>query len=346
MEENALEKIEEPKEVKLEEKSHQRKAYKYDFKPLFKDRMQKLLPDTQDFAAFEKIIHTHPKNFIRCNTLKISTEKLLSILSRRWKVAQPYSAYPEIMLIESDLMPGELGSSVEHLLGYYYIQEISSMMSAIALDPQPGELIIDLCASPGSKSTQIAAKMQNSGTLIANDLKFDRISILSSNAERCGVTNCILTKNDSIALCSRLAKSNFPKFDRILLDAPCSGEGTLRSSPKTFLMWNPKVITKLSRQQKKLLAFALKVLKKGGTLVYSTCTHAPEENEEILDFAIKNFPVKIESFNLPLKTRPGVTQWLDSALSPEVAKCHRLYPQDNDSEGFFVSKLTLLEEVE
>ncbi|MDP3881676.1 MAG: RsmB/NOP family class I SAM-dependent RNA methyltransferase [Nanoarchaeota archaeon] len=322
----------------------ERKKYKYDFKPAFKERMLKLLPDSEDFSKFESIIHTHPKNFIRCNTLKISPESLIKILEKKWTVVQPFPDHKELILIDQNLMPGELGSSLEHLSGYYYIQEISSMMSAIALDPKPQEFIIDLCSSPGSKATQIASLMENSGTLIANDLKFDRISILSSNMERCGVTNFIITKNDSIALCSRLAKSDF-RFDRVLLDAPCSGEGTLRSSPKTFLMWNEKMIHKLSRQQKKLLAFALKTLKVGGTLVYSTCTHAPEENEEVVDFAVKNFPIRVESFKLPLKTRPGITKWEDMEYSQEVSKCQRIYPQDNDSEGFFVSKMTLMEEI-
>ena len=261
-------------------------------KPLFKERMQKLLREASDFEAFEKIVHTGPRNFIRCNTLKISAEKLLERLSKKWKVIQPYGQYPEIMLVESELMPGELGSSIEHLLGYYYIQEVCSMMSSIALNPKQSDFILDLCASPGSKTTQIAAKMENSGTLIANDLKFDRISILSSNLERCGVTNHIITKNDGVALCQKLAKINF-KFDKILLDAPCSGEGTLRSSPKTFLMWNHKVVENLSRQQKKLIANAIKCLKVGGVLVYSTCTHSPEENESVIDFALKNFPVKL-----------------------------------------------------
>ena len=338
------EQIEEKIEIKKEE-TKERKKYKYDFKPAFKERMQALLTDAEDFARFESIIHTHPRNFIRCNTLKISPEKLMKILSKRWNIVQPFPSNKEIMLVESSLMPGELGSSIEHLAGYYYIQEISSMMSALALDPKQGDLVIDLCSSPGSKATQIASQMENSGTLIANDLKFDRISILSSNLERCGVTNCVITRNDSIALCSRLAKSNF-RFDRVLLDAHCSGEGTLRSSPKTFLMWNEKMIYKLSRQQKKLMAFALKTLKVGGTLVYSTCTHTPEENEEIIDFALKNFPVKVESFQLPLKTRPGITKWEEKEYSSEVGKCQRIYPQDNDSEGFFVSKMTLLKDVE
>jgi NOL1/NOP2/sun family putative RNA methylase len=313
-------------------------------KPAFEERMQKLLPDEADFQKFSEIIHTPPRNFIRCNTIKISSKELFERLSKKWKVIQPYNNYPEIMLVENELLPGELGNSLEHLLGYYYIQEISSMMSVLALEPKSNEFVIDLCASPGSKTTQLAMQMQNQGTIIANDLKLDRIMILSANLEKCAVTNTITTKNDAIALCSRISKSNF-RFDRILLDAPCSGEGTLRSSPKTFLMWNEKVIQKLSRQQKKFIAFALKCLKVNGTLVYSTCTHAPEENEEIIDFALKNFPVRIEKIELPLKCRSGIVSWDNKVYSEEVKKACRIYPQDNDSEGFFVCRMTLADEI-
>ena len=315
-----------------------------EMKPLFEERMKALLTDSEDFKKYSEIIHTGPKNFIRCNTLKISPHDLMERLKKKWNVIQPYSDYPEIILIDQNLKPGELGNSIEHLLGYYYVQEISSMLSVLALDPKPNEFILDMCASPGSKTTQIASRMENTGTLIANDIKMDRIRILASNLEKCGATNTIITRKDGVALCAGLAKLNY-KFDKILLDAPCSGEGTLRSSPKTFLMWNIKVVENLSRMQKKLLAFALKALKKDGVLVYSTCTHSPEENEDIIDFALKNFPVRVESIHLPLKSRPGVTSWKNQEYNPEVKKTCRIYPQDNDSEGFFVSKITLLEEV-
>jgi len=315
-----------------------------EMKPSFKERMEKLMPNKEDFAAYSEIIHKVPRNFIRCNTLKISADELMERLSKKWNVTQPYPEHKEIILINQDLLPGELGNSIEHVLGYYYVQEVCSMMSVIALDPKPGELILDLCASPGSKTTQIAAKMENSGTLIANDLKMDRIAILASNLERAGVSNSIVTKNDAIALSERLSKNNF-KFDKILLDAPCSGEGTLRSSSKTFLIWNEKVVNKLSRLQKKMIAEALKCLKVGGTLVYSTCTHGPEENEHVVNFALQNFPVKVEKINLPLKCRPGVVKWDKEEYRKEVTNTCRIYPQDNDSEGFFVSKLTLLEEI-
>src|SRR3989338_7886574 len=151
--------------------------YKYEMKPLFEERLLKLMPNEEDFQAFSKIVHTGPRNFIRCNTLKMSPDELLSRLLKKWKVIQPFKDWPEIMLIDQELGPGEIGRAIEHLLGYYYIQEISSMLSVIALDPKPGDIVLDLCASPGSKTTQMAAKMENQGTIIANDYKYDRISI-------------------------------------------------------------------------------------------------------------------------------------------------------------------------
>ncbi len=317
---------------------------KYEMKPLFEERMKKLLKDEKDFSDFNKIVHTSPKRFIRCNTLKISPDRLLERLNKKWKVVQPFEGYPEIMLIESELGPGELGNAVEHLLGYYYVQEISSMLSVLALDPKPGEFVLDLCSSPGSKTTQLAARMNNEGTIIANDIKLDRVKILSANLERCGVMNVVATRNDGVGLCDRMAKEGF-KFDKILLDAPCSGEGTLRSSPKTFIMWNVKVVKKLSREQKKLFASAIKCLKVGGELVYSTCTHAPEENEAVVDFALKNFPVEVEKINLPVHCRPGVKEWDGDEFNADVKNTCRIYPQDNDSEGFFVAKFRLKEEL-
>lgn len=266
----------------------------YEPKPVFVERMKKLLTDEKDFESFMASIRKYPLNYIRCNTLKISYEKLKEILEKKgWQIKQPFKDYPEIMLVESELEPGELGKSLEHLLGYYYIQEVSSMMSVLALSPKPNEIILDLCAAPGSKTTYEAALMENAGTIIANDNSLDRIKILASNLGRCGVSNVIITREDGVNLCKKFQKLNF-KFDKILLDVPCSGEGNIRSNPKTLLMWNEKMIKKLSNLQKKLAISAVSLLKDEGEVVYSTCTHAPEENEEIINFALKNFPVKIE----------------------------------------------------
>jgi NOL1/NOP2/sun family putative RNA methylase len=308
-------------------------------KPLFLERMKLLLPDEKDFNAYLEILKKEPVRSIRCNTLKISPESLKKKLEEKgWKIKIPFKNYPEIMFVENELQPGELGRSFEHLLGYYYIQETASMLPPLVLNPKPEERILDLCASPGSKTTQIAAKMENSGLIIANEVKIGRIKILASNLERCGVANSIITKKDGIALCKRFKEQNF-LFDKILLDAPCSGEGTIRSTPKTFEMWNIKTIENLSKLQKSLIASAIEILKPGGELVYSTCTHAPEENEEILDFALRNFDVKIEKKSLPLKTVSGISKWQDKEYLEDVKYSCRVYPQNADTEGFFIAKI-------
>ena len=308
-------------------------------KPEFIEKMKKLLSQA-DFEKYEKIIQEPLLNSIRCNTLKISPEELKIKLEKKgWKIRQIWENYSEVMIVENELPPGELGRSIEHLLGYYYIQELASMLSAIALAPKKNELILDLCASPGSKTSQMASQINNSGTIIANDVKIERIKILASNLERCGVSNTIITREDGVALCEKLKLQNL-KFDKILLDAPCSGEGTMRSSVKTCLMWNPNTIKSLSKLQKKLFQKAFEILKEGGEMVYSTCTHAPEENEEVVDFALKEFKdkIKIEKINLPVKCREGITRWNNEEYDERVKFCARIYPQDNNSEGFFVAK--------
>ena len=201
---------------------------------------------------------------------------------------------------------------------------------------------MDLCASPGSKTTQAAAMMENSGTIIANELSMGRIGILNSNLERCGVMNTIVTRKEGVALCERLLKKSNVRFDKILVDAPCSGEGTLRKSPKTFLMWNPNMIKKIASVQKRLAEAALKLLKVGGEMIYSTCTLAPEEDEMIVNHLIENFDIEVEKLTLPLKFRCGVCEWEGEKLSSEVKECLRLYPQDNDTDGFFVAKVKKL----
>jgi NOL1/NOP2/sun family putative RNA methylase len=309
-------------------------------KPLFLERMQKLLTNKEDFKEYLEFLKKPILKSIRCNTLKISSEKLKKRLEQKgWKINQPWKDYPEVMIVESELLPGELGNSLEHLLGYYYIQELASMLPIIALSPKKEELVLDLCASPGSKTTQAASFMENKGTIIANEVNMHREKILASNLDRCGVTNSIILKRDGEALCKKLKQKNI-LFDKILIDAPCSGEGTLRSTPKTYIMWNIKTVEGLPRIQKKLCESAFEVLKEGGELVYSTCTHSPEENEEIVDFMLETFKdkIKIEKVSLPIRLRAGITEWNEKKYNKEVIKSNRIYPQDNNTEGFFLAK--------
>ncbi len=311
---------------------------KYKPKPEFEERMRKLIGDEAE--KFFEISYTETPDSIRCNTLKVSPSTLKKKLEKKgWKIKQPFLNFPEVMIVENKLQPGELGKSKEHLLGYYYIQEISSMLPILALNPKPENILLDLCASPGSKTTQAAAMMQNQGTIIANDLNIGRIQILNSNLEKCGVMDCIVTRKDGVELCEILSKKTNMKFDKILVDAPCSGEGTLRKSPKTFQMWNLNFIKKLSRIQKKLASFALKLLKPGGEMVYSTCTLSPEEDEAVVDYLIRNFDIEVEEIKLPLKIRCGVREWDGQEYSEQVKKAARLYPHDNNTDGFFLAKI-------
>jgi len=338
-----------------------------ELKPLLAERLKLLMPNEKDFNSFLEILKKPTQNSIRCNTLKISPEKLIIRLkSKGWVINQPFKNYPEILVIKGkfandktsvssinnkyqsasdserniiDLEPGELGRSLEHLLGYYYVQEIASMLPVLALNPKPNETILDLAAAPGSKTTQIAASMENTGLLIANDVNLGRIRILATNIERCGVSNTIITRKQGFDLCRKLKQQGF-QFDKILLDAPCSGEGTLRSSRGTYEMWNIQSVKNLSNIQKSLLASCIELLKPNGEIVYSTCTHAPEENEEVIDFILKKFSeMKVETIKLPVKCRLGLTGWGGREYNSEVEKSCRIYPQDNDTEGFFVAKL-------
>lgn len=335
-------------------------------KPLFVERMKLLLPKKEDNEKYWEIIKKEPVNSIRCNTIKISPGELKEKLEKKenWIIKQPWKNYPEVMIVEgkkpteeegeilinknlAKLSPGELGRSFYHLLGYFYVQELSSMLPVIAMTPTKYDYYLDICAAPGSKTTQAAAAMKNKGLIIANEISLGRMRILSSNLERTGITNTIVTRKEGQALCKKLRKINM-KFDKILLDAPCSGEGTLRSSPKTYLMWNPKTIKYLSRVQKSLFEESFKELKVGGEMIYSTCTHAPEENEEVIDAMLKKFGEAIEiiDFKLPIKTREGITSWEEKKYDKRLKFAKRIYPQDNNTEGFFVSKFKKIKEIE
>ncbi|MBI2044295.1 RsmB/NOP family class I SAM-dependent RNA methyltransferase [Candidatus Pacearchaeota archaeon] len=307
-------------------------------KPLFVERMKLLLGD--EYENYVEFLSKPELKSIRVNTLKTSPSELKKMLEEKgWEIKQPFKNYPEIMIVEPELLPGELGRSLEHILGYYYAQEIASMLPVIVLNPQPGEKVLDIAAAPGSKTTQIAMMMKNSGLIIANDVKLPRIKILASNLERCGVTNEIITRSSGQRLCEQLKKQGF-LFDKILLDAPCSGEGTLRSTPRSIQMWNIQRVYRMSKEQKRLLISALEVLKIGGEIVYSTCTHAPEENEEVIDSILNEFKnIKVEKIILPIKCKSGLTSWKGKNYNKELKNSCRIYPHISDTEGFFIAKL-------
>lgn len=299
----------------------------------FKDKFVERYSALTDWEVYKKYTLSFLKKSIRVNTLKISIEELKERLSKDWNLKQiPWCK--EGFWIEHKQGRLDVGNTIEHALGYYYVQEAASMIPPMVLEPQENEIILDMCAAPGSKTSQIAQMMNNTGVLIANDDKGIRLASLGINLQRIGATNTIMTLSKGESFYGM-------QFDRILLDAPCSGTGTIRKSVKTLLMWNPATIKHIQSTQKKLLLTAFSSLNPGGILVYSTCSNEPEENEEVVDYLLsKESSAKILEIDLPIKHGPAVEEFNGKKYSLEVRKCLRLWPQDNDTEGFFVAKIT------
>ncbi len=298
----------------------------------FETRMKKLLG--KNYPFFLKTIKKKPRKFIRVNTIKISPDKLKKRLKRKWQINQPLQNHPEIIEVKN-IKPGQLGNAREHLLGLYFIQDISSMFSIITLDPKPDQLFLDLTAAPGSKTTHACSLMKNTGQIIANDKSKNRLKILEINLQRCGCTNVITTNHDGNKLCKKLSNLNM-FFDKILIDPQCSEEANIKEKGK---QWNKNKIKKFSKQQKKLASSSIKLLKPKGELVYSTCTYSVEENEAVISYLLNNFNLKIEKINLPIKKSPGIKKWEGKKLNKRVEKAVRIYPHQNKTKGFFIAKI-------
>jgi NOL1/NOP2/sun family putative RNA methylase len=304
----------------------------------FKDRYSKLT----DWDSFKKYSLSFLRRSIRVNTLKISVSELKRRMEKNWQLDQiPWCE--EGFWIDhkgqGDEYRRDIGNTIEHQLGYIYVQEAASMIPPLALQPKPGDIVLDMCAAPGSKTSQIVQYMNNEGILIANDFKGDRLAALGINLQRTSSTNSIIT----LMRGDKFSRAGI-EFDKVLVDAPCSGTGTIRKSLKTLRIWNPNMVGKIAWQQKLLIETGFNILKKGGTLVYSTCSLEPEENEGVVDFLIRKFYyAKLEEINLKgLKTSSTVEEFDGRKFSEEVKKCLRIWPQDNDTEGFFVAKIRKL----
>ena len=223
-----------------------------------------------------------------------------------------------------------------HAAGAYYLQEPSAMAPVELLDPQPGELVLDLCAAPGGKSTQIAGKLAGKGLLVSNEIHPKRASLLASNLERLGIANALVLNEHPARLAER-----FPGFfDRVLVDAPCSGEGMLRKHDAAFEDWSPDTVAMCARRQAEILDSAAALLRPGGRLVYSTCTFSPEENEgSIAGFLARHpeFSVEPAEAQGAALFAPGHPEWADG--NPDLAKTLRLWPHRLKGEGHFAAIL-------
>jgi NOL1/NOP2/sun family putative RNA methylase len=275
--------------------------------------------------------------------LKSKVEDIKKRLSEKWELEQIPWCKEGFWIKYKEGKRFDLGNLIEHHLGYVYIQESASMIPPIILNPQPGELVLDMCAAPGSKTSQIAMYMENSGLLVANDISGMRLKALGMNLQRCGVRNVAMTMMQEYKFQKLLKENDAFRFDKILVDAPCSGTGTIRKSLRTILEWNPSSITKLSKIQKNLIDVAFQLLKPGGTMVYSTCTIEPEENEVVVSHLLEKYPdaelLDIDAKSLGIVRTSPIISFKDLKINPEVRKCLRLHPYNNNTEGFFVAKI-------
>ncbi len=295
-----------------------------EFKEKFIERYSKLT----DIEKFKEFSLKPLRKSIRVNTLKTSVNEMRKRLER-WNL-KPIPWCKEGFFIDTKEV---VGNTLEHSLGYFYVQGAISMLPPTILNPKE-ELVLDMCAAPGSKTTQMAAIMKNEGTIIANDHDYKRLKSLRINLERCGVYNTIVTY-----MSGRWFEGL--KFDKILLDAPCSGTGTIRKSYKTIKMWNPNFLKKMASIQKQLIKTAFDSLKEGGAMTYSTCSLEPEENEGVISFLLEKYdnakivPMKVEG----LKDAKGIETFEGEEYISGVAKTIRIWPQDNDTEGFYIAKI-------
>src|SRR5689334_18798112 len=313
--------------------------------PLFLERMRKLLGD--DYPAFAGSLEAAPKSGLRVNTLKLTPE--------RFRVLSPFALgeqvpwCPSAFTLTPDTFPlegrGESpGQHPYHRAGLYYMQDPSAMSPAELLAPQPGERVLDLAAAPGGKTTHLAALMQGEGLLVANEIKDKRVGHLAQNVERWGAGNVVVTNESP----ERLADHFGATFDRVLVDAPCSGEGMFRKDMGARADWSPEMVAGCAVRQRNILNVAAKLVRPGGYLLYSTCTFAPEEDESVVNGLLN--PERTgaggqSSFEVvALRKFPGFMagrpDWLDDpGAAPALSGAVRLFPHRLDGEGHFACLL-------
>jgi len=286
-----------------------------------------------DFEAFRAACERPLPSAIRVNTITATVDEVRQALDEAGVTYEPVDWHEELFVLP-DASPG---ANWPYFHGWIHGQEEVSAVPAAVLDPQPGERVWDACAAPGSKATQLAALLDDRGEVVATDNDLGRISALRTNTERLGATNVAVTHED--ARNHTLKPFGGAEYDRALVDVPCSCEGTVRKNPDAFDEWDMSHVRGISGVQKDILERAVQATKPGGTVVYSTCTFAPEENEAVLDHVLASEGCELVEFDLGLDHRAGVTEWRDDEFDPSVSLAKRIYPHFNDTGGFFCAKL-------
>jgi len=298
------------------------------------EALRRYEPLVDDFEAFRDACERPLPTVVRASTIKGDVERAvrafedagIEVTRRDWN--------PRILEVDTE----KPGNTWPYFHGWVHGQEEVSAIPARILDPQPDEAVWDTCAAPGGKSTQLADLMDDSGLVVANDDNLGRLSALRGNADRLGVTSLAVTNEDA----RRFDPSavDVDEFDRVLVDAPCTCEGTVRKNPDALDGASPAASRNLGRLQADILRRAVELTKPGGVVVYSTCTFAPEENEAVVDAVLGEFDdLSIEPFDIDLVHDDGLTEWDGETYDESLAHAKRFYPHQNDTGGFFTVKL-------
>ncbi|MFZ5801567.1 MAG: RsmB/NOP family class I SAM-dependent RNA methyltransferase [Candidatus Omnitrophota bacterium] len=302
----------------------------------FLERLEKILPADQLASALVTFSLPKPASF-RVNLLKIPEEALVEKLARQGFLLEKAPQIPHAFILK-DRYLRELQETSSYREGEIYVQSLSSMIPPQVLDPRPGERILDMTAAPGSKTTQMAVLMEGRGQILANDNSRVRFFKMKANIEQQGAPNIELSLRPG----ESFGRHSPGRFDKVLLDAPCSTEGKFYTAkPSSFAYWSPAKVREMVSKQKRLFFSAVHALRAGGLLVYSTCTFAPEENEGVIDWALEKFgeSLSVEPIELSLPNRmDGITDWERGHYAPAVRETCRILPTET-MEGFFVAKL-------
>ncbi len=295
--------------------------------------LQRYLPLIDEPELFWDSVSKPLPTCIWANPLKTNPEALAAYLASVGIDLEPVAWYPGAFRARGWEKPGD---TLPFIAGWYYVQEEIAMTAVQVLDPQPGDRVLDLCAAPGSKTAQLSLRVTESGMVVANEIKVPRLASLRTAIARLGLLNVVTTNSDG-----RTMPLPPHSFDRVLVDVPCSGEGTVRKhlnqtrrSPQL-----PNLNRRMAGFQKQLLDRALQLVKPGGIVVYSTCTFAPEENEAVLDQVLGDRGY-LESADIPgLTAIPGLLQWENQSFRSDLVHARRYFPHFNDTGGFFVARI-------